>query len=147
MSMSNSFETELLEHIFQNADIADVGDATGLRGSSAAGNLYIALHTGDPGEAGDQSTNEADYTSYARVAVARSAGGWTVAGNNVSNAAEIAFPEKTGGDDDIVTHFSIGKESSGATDIIGSGALDASRTIRDGDTPTFAIGELDVDAD
>lgn len=147
MSMSNDFETQLLEHIFQNADIADIGDATGLRGSTVAGNLYVALHTGDPGEAGDQSTNECDYTSYARVAVVRSAVGWTVAGNNVSNAAEVALPEKTGGADDVATHFSIGKESAGATEIIGSAALDASRTIRDGDTPTFAIGELDVDAD
>lgn len=147
MSMSNDFETQILQHIFQNADIADVGDATGLRGSSTAGNLYIALHTGDPGEAGDQSTSEADYTSYARESVVRSASGWTVSGDNCSNAAEVAFPEKTGGTDDVVTHFSVGKESTGATEMIGSGALDASRTIRDGDTPTFAIGELDIDAD
>jgi len=147
MSMSNDFETQLLQHIFQNADIANVGDATGLRGSSAPGNLYVALHTGDPGEAGDQSTNECDYTSYARVAVVRSAAGWTVASANVSNAAEVAFPEKTGEADDIATHFSVGKESAGATEMIGSGVLDASRTIRDGDTPTFAIGELDVDAE
>ncbi len=30
-------------------------------------NLYVSLHTGDPGEAGDQTTSEAAYTSYARV--------------------------------------------------------------------------------
>ena len=147
MSMSNDMETQILEHLFQNADIVDIGDAAGLLGSSAPGNLYVALHVSDPGEAGDQSIGECDYTSYARVAVVRSAGGWTVAGNNCSNAAEIAFPEKTAGPDDIATHFSVGKEISGATEMIGSAALDASRTIRDGDTPTFAIGELDVTAD
>ena len=62
MSASNSFETSLLQHILQNADIANIGDATGLRGSTTAGNLYIALHTADPGEAGNQGTSEANYT-------------------------------------------------------------------------------------
>lgn len=42
---------------------------------------YVSLHTGDPGEAGDQTTNEATYAGYARVAVARDSGGWTVTGS------------------------------------------------------------------
>ncbi len=84
MSKTNSLENSLLLHIFNNSDIANIGDATGLRGSSTAGSLYVSLHTGDPGEAGDQTTNECAYTSYARVAVARSGAGWTVTGNSVS---------------------------------------------------------------
>ena len=39
---------DLLELIFQNLDAANIGDATGLRGSSAAGNMWISLHTADP---------------------------------------------------------------------------------------------------
>jgi len=75
MSASNAFETALLQHVFQNADLSTVGDATGLRGSTVAGSLYVSLHTADPGEAGTQSTSEATYTGYARLAIARSAGG------------------------------------------------------------------------
>jgi len=36
MSKGNTFENELLLHIFQNADIADIGDAGGLQNSVAA---------------------------------------------------------------------------------------------------------------
>lgn len=72
--------TELWEkHIFQNANVANIGDGTGLRGSPTAGSLYISLHSADPGAAGDQTTSEASYTNYARQGVARSAAGWTVA--------------------------------------------------------------------
>lgn len=50
MSATNSFETALMQHIYQNADIALIGDATGLRGATTAGSLYVSLHTADPGE-------------------------------------------------------------------------------------------------
>ena len=63
MSKSNSLENGLLELIFKNTNLANIGDATGLRGSTTAGNLFFSLHTGDPGEAGDQTTNETSYTS------------------------------------------------------------------------------------
>ena len=146
MSMTNAFETDLLELLFQNTALANVGDASGLQPSSAAGNMYISLHTGDPGEAGDQTTSECDYTSYARVAVARSGSGWTVSGNNVSNAAAVTFPQCTGGTN-TATHFGIGFAASGAGSLYMSGALDSSLAISNGINPEFAIGELDVDAD
>jgi hypothetical protein len=146
MSATNAFETSLLSHIFANANIANVGDATGLRGSSTAGSLYVSLHTADPGETGDQTTSEATYTSYARVAVARSGAGWTVSGNNASNAAAVTFPAATGGTNTI-THFGIGTDSSGAGNLLFKGALSASLAVSSGITPSFAIGELDVNAD
>lgn len=77
MSMGNAAEAALLDLLFLNTDWAGVGDAGGLQNSATAGSFYVALHTSDPGEAGTQATNEIAYTSYARVAVARSAGGWT----------------------------------------------------------------------
>jgi len=142
MSKGNTFENELLLHIFNNSDIALVGDATGLRGSSTAGSLYVALHTADPGEAGTAATSECAYTSYARVAVARSGAGWTVAGNAVTNAALIQFPQCTGGSE-TATYFSITVSSSGSSKILYSGALSASLAISSGIQPQFGAGELD----
>jgi hypothetical protein len=74
----NAALISLLELLFQNLDFAGIGDAGGLQNSASAGSLYVSLHTADPGVAGDQTTNEVAYTSYARVAVARSEAGWTV---------------------------------------------------------------------
>jgi hypothetical protein len=123
MSKGNTFENDLLLLIFNNTNAANIGDATGLRGSSTAGSLYVSFHTADPGEAGDQTTNEASYTSYARVAVARSGAGWTVTGNSVSPAANIDAPASTGGSTTALTHFAIGTSSSGAGKILYKGAL------------------------
>lgn len=146
MSATNAFETALLTLYFNNTDHANIGDAGGLQNSATAGSFYVSLHTGDPGEAGDQTTNEATYTSYARVAVARSGAGWTISGANVSNAAAINFPAATGGSNTI-THFGIGSDSSGAGNLFFKGALGASLAVSTGITPSFAIGALDVDAD
>lgn len=146
MSASNSLENSLLLLIFNNTNFANVGDATGLRGSSTAGSLYISLHTADPGEAGSQTTSEATYTSYARVAVARSSSGWTVSSNSVSNAAAINMPAATGGTN-TVTYFGIGTASSGTGVLLFSGALSASLSVSSGVTPSFAIGQLSVSAD
>lgn len=146
MSKSNTFETSLLQLIFNNSNIANLGDATGVRGSSTAGSVYVSLHTADPGEAGTQATSEATYTSYSRVAVARSGAGWTVSGNAVSNAAAITFPACTGGTNTI-THFSVGLEASGSTVVLYKGALSSSLAVSTGITPEFAIGDLDITED
>ena len=146
MSKSNAMENSLMLLLFNNTDFALIGDAAGILGSSADGNFYIGLHTGDPGEAGDQTTNEAAYTSYARVAVARTVGGFTVAANAVDNAALVTFPAATGGSETI-TYFSIGTASSGAGVLLYSGVLDASLAVSSGVTPEFAIGALNVTED
>ncbi len=146
MSKGNTFENELLLHIFNNSDIALIGDATGLRGSSTAGSLYVSLHTGDPGEAGTQTTNECAYTSYARVAVARSGAGWTVSSNTVTNAALIQFPQCTGSSE-TATHFAIGTASTSTGKILYKGALSASLAISSGIQPQFGAGELDGSED
>ena len=147
MSKSNSFENSLLLLLFNNTDIENIGDAAGLQNSAVAGSLYLALHTGDPGEAGDQTTNECAYTSYDRVAVARSGAGWTVAGNSVSNAALAQFPECTGGSETI-TYVSIGTSAYPTAGVIlYSGALTASRSVSSGIQPQFAIGALIVTED
>jgi hypothetical protein len=146
MSLSNASETALLSLLFNNTAWAGIGDAGGLQPSVAAGNLFIALHTADPGETGNQSTSEAAYTGYARVSVARSAGGFTVAGNQVSNTATVQFGECTAGSA-TVTYFSVGVATSGSTAILYRGALSASRAISAGITPLFNSGALTGTAD
>lgn len=146
MSATNAFETALLNLLFLNTDLANVGDAAGLQNSAAAGSFYISLHTGDPGEAGSQTTSEATYTGYARVAVARSGAGWTISGGNASNAAAINFAVCTAGSS-TVTYFGIGSDASGAGNLFLKGALTASLAVTAGVTPSFAIGELDVNLD
>jgi hypothetical protein len=113
---TNGLETAWLNHYFCNLAIANVGDAVGLRTSSAAGSLYLSLHTAYPGEAGVQTTSEAAYTSYARKAVARSATEWTVSGNLVQNANVQAFVAASGGSE---TEFfvGIGRQATGANEL------------------------------
>lgn len=135
MSKSNTLENALLLLIFNNTDITGVGDAGGLLGSASAGNLYVGFHTGDPGEAGDQTTNETGYGGYARVAVARSGSGWTVSGNSVSPAADVTGVTSTDSGDGDLTHFSVGTASSGAGKLLYSGTLTPNIAIDVGVTP------------
>lgn len=146
MSKSNTFENDLLQLVFNNVDIALIGDAAGLQNSATAGSLYVSLHTADPGEAGDQTTNETAYTNYARVAVARTVGGWTVSGNAVSNAALVQFAQ-CGVTGATLTHFGVGTDSSGAGKLLYSGALTASLAVSSGIQPQFAAGDLDITED
>lgn len=143
MSKTNTFETDMLELFFNGTAIADLAENDS---SSPATDIYISLHTGDPGEAGNQSTNEATYTSYARVAVARNGGGWTISGNNCSNTAAITFPQCTGGSETI-THFGVGVSVSGTGYLMYYGALTSSLAVSNGITPEFAIGDLDINED
>lgn len=149
MSLSNASENDLLLLLFNNTNISNMGDATGVRGSTTAGSLYVSLHTADPGEAGTQATSETTYTGYARVAVARSGAGWTVSGTaptQVVNAATITFGTSTVGTPTI-THFGVGLESAGATRLLASGVLDNSQVINIGGVNTFAAGALKVTVD
>lgn len=131
MSKGNTFENDWLKLIFNATAIANLADNAA---SSPLTNLYVALHTADPGEAGTQATSECAYTGYARVGVARTTGGWTVTANSVSPAADILFPACTGGSE-TATHFSVGVASSGATKLLYSGALGASGAISNGVQP------------
>jgi hypothetical protein len=146
MSKGNTFENDLLLLIFNNTDIADIGDAAGLQNSATAGSLYVSLHTANPDETGTQTSSETSYGAYARVAVARSGAGWTVSGNAVSNTSAITFPTCTSGTPTI-THFAVGTASSGTGKILYKGALSASLAVSTGITPSFAAGDLDISED
>ena len=146
MSATNVFENGLLSLIFENANYANVGDATGLRGSSTAGVFYISLHTANPNETGNQTTSEAAYGSYARQSVARSTAGWSVASGVADNDAAINFPAASSGSE-TESHFGVGSDVSGAGNLFIWGALTASLAVSSGITPSFAIGALDVTLD
>lgn len=137
MSKSDSFENSLLLLLFQNTNIANVGDATGLRGSTAVGSLYLSLHTADPGEAGTQATSEIAYTSYARVAVARTSGGFAVATNAVQLVATASFPAGTGGAG-TATFWGVGTAASGAGVLLYSGTVTPNIVCGNGITPQLA---------
>jgi hypothetical protein len=141
MSKSNAFETSFLQHLFENANIANVGDATGLRGSTTAGSLYFSLHTADPTDTGTQATSEVAYTSYARVAVARSAASWTVTGNAVAVDADVVFPAGTGGSG-TATHWGLGTDASGAGTLLYKGAISPSIVCGNGVTPRLTAGTV-----
>jgi hypothetical protein len=146
MSMTNAAEAALLDLLFLNVDWANVGDAGGLQNSATAGSFHISLHTADPGEAGSQTTSEVAYTGYARVAVARTAGGWTRSVSTISNTALVQFGQCTGGTA-TATHFGIGTDSTGAGNLLLKGALNASLSISNGIQPQFAAGALTATVD
>lgn len=146
MSMTNAAEAALLDLVFLNTDWANIGDASGLQNSAAAGSFWISLHTADPTETGTQTTNEAAYTGYARVAVNRTAGGWTRSVSTISNTALVQFAQCTGGSA-TVTHFGIGTDSTAAGNLIFKGSLTSSLSISNGIQPQFSAGQLTVTVD
>ncbi len=146
MSMTNAAEAALLDLLFLNVDWSNIGDAAGLQNSAAAGSFYISLHTADPGESGTQTTSEVAYTGYARVAVARTAGGFTRTVSTVANTALVQFGQCTGGTA-TATHFGIGTDSTGAGNLLLKGALNASLSISNGIQPQFAAGAMTATVD
>ena len=140
MSMSNASESALLNLLFKNQAWANIGDASGLQPSAAAGNFYVRLHSADPGETGTGDTSEIAYAGYAPVAVARG-DGFNVSGAVVSNAGTVQFGECTAGTA-TVTHFSVCAGSGAGAVIVYRGALGATRNISAGITPLFNAGAL-----
>lgn len=131
MSKGDTFENDLLKLIFNATAIANIADNAA---TSPLTNLYVSLHTADVGEAGNQTTNETTYTGYARVAVARTTGGWTVTNNSVSPVADITFAECTGGTATI-THWAVGTASTGTGKVLYKGTVSPNISVSTGVTP------------
>lgn len=132
-SKGDTFENDLLRLIFNATAIANIADNAA---ASPLTNLYYGLHTADPGETGNQTTNESAYTSYARVAVARTVGGHTVTANSVSPVADVSFPAGTGGSG-TVTHAHVGTASSGTGKILYKGTVTPNIVTGSGITPVL----------
>lgn len=131
MAKGSGFDNSLLKLIFNATGIANIADNAA---SSPLTNLYVSLHTADPTSAGNQTSSEANYTSYARVAVARTTGGWTVTSNSVSPVATISFPACTGGSNTI-TNWAVGTASTGTGSILYTGSVSPNISVASGVTP------------
>lgn len=121
-SFTNGTENSLLLLIFNAANWSLIADNTA---TTPATQFFVSLHNADPGEAGNQTTNETAYTNYARIAVARTSGGFTVSGTDptqVVNAATITFAT-CGVTGDTITHWGLGTLVSGAGVLLLSGVV------------------------
>lgn len=133
MSAGNTFENDLMKLLFNGTAIANIADNAA---TAPLTSFYWGLHTADPGEAGTQSTSEASYTSYARVAVARDSTGHTVTNNSMSPTNNVNFPIATGGSN-TETHFNIGVAVSGASKLLVSGTISPNIVVTSGVTPVL----------
>ncbi len=144
MSATDFFEDDILEHLFINLDIPNVGDAGGLQNSVTAGSWFISLHDATLNDTHTaQTQDEAAYGAYARQAVARSAAGWTVASGVCDNDSAITFPQATSGSE-TETDFGLGSAVSGAGNLQITGVLTTPLAVSTNVTPEFAAGTLDV---
>jgi hypothetical protein len=129
---SDTFENDVLRLIYNATAIANIADNAA---ASPLTNLFVSLHTADPGETGNQSTSETAYTGYARISVARTSGGWTVTGSSVSPVANIDFGECTASPGAAITHAAVGTAVSGANKYLHAGALTPNITMAVGVIP------------
>jgi hypothetical protein len=137
MSISDATEANILKLIYNATAWANYADNAA---ATPQTNIDNALHTADPGDAGSMSTSEITYTSYARVSVARTTGGWTVSGTSptqVAPVAAIAFPAGTGGAG-TASFWSTGKTGGGAAAILLSGTVTPNIVTGSGITPQLS---------
>ena len=133
MSKGNTTENDMVRLVFH-------GDDPSWR---ASGNLYVSLHTADPGEGGNQTSSECAYTPYARVLVTKDVTGWNVTGPQATNAEDLIWAECASGSETI-THVGVGTASSGAGQLLYSGPLVAPRAVSAGIEPRIATSLLQI---
>lgn len=129
-----TFANDLLKLIFTAVAIPNVADTAA---SGPLANLYLALHTSDPGATGAQNTNELVYTGYGRVLTPRLTANWTIVNNVISPAARLEFGKMTAGSEQLATHMSIGTAGTGAGKIICRVALSPNIQCRVGVIPAI----------
>ena len=135
--------TDFLLHLFNNTSIPGIGDAIGLRGSSVAGSLYVGLYTNNPA-GGNQTTNEmptTNWTSYVRIAIARTTTGWGVVSTGADsalagNAQTFQFPTVNAAAG-TVYYWGIGTSLTGAGRLLYSAPLTVPMVTSAGMIPQF----------
>jgi hypothetical protein len=133
---TNQLERRILDHLHGGPNL------------TRPGTVYVGLSTTAIAEDGSGITEPAD--GYARVPVDNTNGDWLPASTdaNISskvNAEPIAFPTASG-NWGTVTHFFI---SDDLTSVLEAntwsfGPLTVSKSINDGDTASFAAGDLEI---
>lgn len=142
MAKGNAWSADVLKLLFQAVNVANIADNTA---TSPLTQLWVSLHTANPGAGGAQNTSEAAYTSYARVSVARTTGGWSLSGQTITPVANISFPQATGGSE-TETFFGIGTASSGAGILLYSGTITPNIVVTNGVTPILASSSTIVES-
>jgi hypothetical protein len=127
MSFSDYLENAVLDHVFKG----------GALGQPA--NLYVSLHSGDPGETG---INELAGGGYAR----KNHNTWNAAAAGIkTNNGVITFVTATG-DWLNATHFGIWDDP-GAGNFLGGGSITVPKVVFNGDTAQFATTVLHITLD
>lgn len=131
-----------LQLIFQGVVFASLNTLVA-NATSPLTTLYVSLHTADPTASGNQSSNEAAYTGYARQAVVRSSAGWLISNETISNVNAINFPVCTGGSE-TETYIGVGTAPTGNGVLLWAGPLTSGLAISNGFMPSFAIGQVTI---
>lgn len=128
-SLSNYGENQWMGHLFGTAH-------------TPAATVYLALATGDPGEAatGASMSEVADSGSYARTAITFAA----ASSRAVAQNAIVTFPQASGSWG-TVTHYAITDSGThGAGNVLAYGAFTSSFAPVSGNTPSVASGQVTV---
>lgn len=119
MAKSNTSANDYVALIYNATPIGNIADNTA---TAPLTSLFIAAHTADPLAAGTQATSEAAFTGYARASVARTTGGFTCVNGAVTLVADASFGACVAGSA-LVTHWSTGVASTGATKVLHRGVF------------------------
>jgi len=126
-SLSDYSENKLVDHICGTA-------------YSPVATVYLGLSEANPGDDG-AGLVEGDYTGYARVAITFGA----AASRRVTQSALVTFGACTAGSNDFTHWFVADNGTLGGGNILASGALDATKSVVVGNTPSVASGEVYVE--
>jgi len=126
MSLSNTFETDVLEWLFTDTSVT--------RPTA----WYIGLFTTDPTDAG--TGTEVSGGSYVREAAT-----FSVTGDTATTTAAVEWPVATA-DWGTITHIGV-YDASTAGNLIAYAALTASKTINTDDVFRIPAGDLDITID
>lgn len=134
MDMTTYLRNELRKHLFRTGSFTKPSE------------LWVALHTGDPGAAG--SANEVSTgggSDYARAQLDPLDANWSAEATHgeTKNQVEITFPVP-GGNWGTISYMSIWDAGSGGNALF-KGALDASKNVNAGDpAPSFPVEFITV---
>lgn len=132
MSASNFMENTWLDHVF------------GKTIYTPPNNIFIGLHTSNPGETG--SAGEVATGSYARASLANNTSNFPAASAGVKTTGAVAtFATPTAGWGDV-SYFTLWDSASGGNCLGISNAF-TPQTINTGNTVSFAAGAITVSAD
>jgi len=132
----STFDNQLLALILNGTSIPGIADNAA---STPLTQLFLSLHTADPGVGGNQTSNEAAYTGYARQPVPRTGLGFSVSGTSATLTSSVVFPTATGGSETEV-YCAVGIAPSGAGTILYRGPITPSLSVTAGVAPQLTTG-------